>query len=170
MKTRNLLILSLLGSTLACKPSTPAAPPPSEPVAAPGEPAPAAVAATDPTDVRIEGDHLVVDRHINFALDSHEILSDSFELLDHVAALLKNHSEIAKLHLIGHTDSSGGAARNQALSEKRANSVAEALRSRGATQTIDAKGKGESEHLCAEDTDECHQKNRRVEFLIEKAT
>jgi outer membrane protein OmpA-like peptidoglycan-associated protein len=43
----------------------------------------------------------------------------------------------------------------------------EALRSRGATQTIDAAGKGESEHLCTEDTEACHQKNRRVEFKIE---
>jgi peptidoglycan-associated lipoprotein len=135
------------------------------------EPAAAAPAPPkeDPEDVRIEGDHLVIDRHINFAVDSHEILEDSFDLLDHIAQLLKNHPEIKTLHVIGHTDAAGGPEHNMELSDKRANSVVEALRSRGATQTIDAKGKGETEHLCSEDTDECHQKNRRVEFIIEKA-
>jgi outer membrane protein OmpA-like peptidoglycan-associated protein len=159
-------ILCIVGVILACKPATPPTTP-AEPVAgAPtSEPAPAAVA--DPTDVHIEGDHLVVDRHINFAFDSHEILADSFDLLDHVASLLKNHAEITKLHVIGHTDSAGGAELNRTLSEKRAAAVMEALRSRGATQTIDAAGKGESEHLCTEDTEACHQKNRRVEFKIE---
>lgn len=134
-----------------------------EPAAPEAPPEPAA----DPEDVRIEGDHLVIDRHINFAVDSHEILEDSFDLLDHIAQLLKNHQEIKALHVIGHTDAAGGAEHNLELSNQRANSVMEALRTRGVTQSIDAKGKGETEHLCQEDTDECHQKNRRVEFVIE---
>lgn len=166
MKFQVSSILCIVGAILACKPATPPAAPPEPVTEAPTtEPAPAAV--PDPEDVHIEGDHLVVDRHINFAFDSHEILEDSFELLDHVATLLKNHPEITKLHLIGHTDSAGGAELNRTLSEKRANAVMEALRSRGAKQDIDAAGKGESEHLCKEDTEECHQKNRRVEFRIE---
>lgn len=169
MKSRVPWILCLVCATFACKPK-PAAERPPEPVEVRSEPEPEPEpVAEDPDDVHIEGDHLVIDRHINFAFDSHEILEDSNDLLDHVATLLKNHPEIAKLHVIGHTDSAGGAEHNQDLSDRRANSVVEALRSRGATQTIDAAGKGETEHLCSEDTDECHQKNRRVEFLIEMA-
>jgi peptidoglycan-associated lipoprotein len=158
----------LLGAIVACKPSAPPAEPPAEPVAAP-EPEPAPAAVADPDDVHIEGDHLTIDRHINFAFDKSEILADSFDLLDHVAQLLKNHPEITTLHVIGHTDSAGGAEHNQKLSEARANAVVEALRARGVTQNIDAAGKGESEHLCSEDTEECHAKNRRVEFVIETA-
>lgn len=161
--------LCLLGAVLACKPAAPAEPP-AEPVTAPEPtPEPEPAAAADPEDVHIEGDHLTIDRHINFALDKSEILADSFDLLDHVAQLLKNHPEITTLHVVGHTDSAGGADHNQQLSEERANAVVEALRSRGVTQNIDAAGKGESEHLCSEDTDDCHAKNRRVEFVIETA-
>lgn len=168
MITRVTVLLCLASAALACKPPAAPAAPPAPPVEEVGAPEPAPAAVVDPSDVHIEGDHLVIDRHINFALDSHEILEDSFELLDHVAALLKNHAEITKLHVIGHTDSAGGPERNQTLSEKRANAVVEALRTRGATQTIDAAGKGETQHLCTDDSEECHQKNRRVEFVIEK--
>lgn len=167
MKARAALTLFLVATTFACKQSAPAAPP--EPVETPApEPEPAPAAVADPEDVHIEGDHLTIDRFIHFKFDSHEILDDSFDLLDHVAQLLKNHSEIKKVHIIGHTDSAGGADYNQTLSEKRANSVVEALRSRGVTQELDAAGKGESQHVCTEDTEDCHEKNRRVEFLIEQ--
>lgn len=138
---------------------------PAETAAAP----PAAAAADDPEDVHIEGDHLVIDRHINFATNSEEILEDSFDLLDHIAQLLKNHPEIAVVHVIGHTDNAGNADHNQKLSERRASSVVEALRSRGVSQKLDAAGKGKAQPLCQEDTDECHQKNRRVEFVVEKS-
>lgn len=165
MKFRTAIALALFSATLwGCKASlsgninTEGSPPQSEPVAE---------APADPDDVRIEGDHLVIDRHINFKLDSDEILEDSFDLLDHIAQLLKNHPEIKVLHVIGHTDAAGSAEHNMDLSDRRANSVMQALRERGVGQTIDAKGKGKTEHLCQEDTDECHQKNRRVEFVIE---
>lgn len=131
------------------------------------EPAPKPPAA-DPEDVRIEGDHLVIDRHINFAFDSHEILADSFDLLDHIAGLLKNHPEIKTLHVIGHTDATGSEDHNQELSEKRAASVKEALVARGIPQSIDSVGKGESAPLCTEKSEACDEKNRRVEFVIEK--
>lgn len=172
MNSRSFMMLCLAATTFACKPPAPAEPP-AEPAATPTPTAvaePAAPAAGDPDDVHIEGDHLVIDRHINFAFDSHEILEDSFDLLDHVATLLKNHPEITTLHVIGHTDNTGSAEHNLKLSDRRANSVMEALRQRGATQKIDAAGKGKTQPLCREDTDACHEKNRRVEFVIERAT
>ena len=169
LRAPHLLALCLTATTaLACKPKAePTPPPPAAEPAPVDEPAPPAAAVPDPEDVRIEGDHLVIDRHINFKFDSHEILPDSFDLLDHIAQLLKNHPEIKTLHVIGHTDNQGGPAYNQQLSERRANSVVEALLQRGAPQKIDAAGKGLSQPLCREDTEACHEKNRRVEFLIE---
>ena len=153
----------------ACKPA-PAAPaepePAPEPVAdAAAEPAP----AEDPSDVHIEGDHLVIDQKILFAHNSEEILPDSNGILDHIAQTLANHTELSTVHVIGHTDTSGGHKLNQDLSERRAASVVAALRDRGVAQTIDSRGVGETEPVCSEDTDECHERNRRVEFVIEKA-
>jgi outer membrane protein OmpA-like peptidoglycan-associated protein len=134
------------------------------------EPEPAAEPAVqDPDDVHIEGDHLVIDRHINFKTNSDEILEDSFDLLDHIAQTLKNHPEITTMHVIGHTDAQGNAQHNKQLSERRAASVVAALKERGVSQALDAAGKGKTEHLCNEDTPECHAKNRRVEFVIEKS-
>ncbi len=52
--------------------------------------------------------------------------------------------------------------------EKRAGAVKEALVSRGIPQTIDSVGKGESAPLCTEKSEVCDEKNRRVEFVIEK--
>ncbi len=165
----SLLAVAAIGCKSAPETPPPTTPPVEQPVVAEPEPEPEPEAAgpTDPDDVHIEGDHLVIDRHINFALNSHEILEDSFDLLDHMAQLLKNHPEITTLHVIGHTDAAGSADYNLKLSDKRAASVVEALRQRGITQNIDSKGKGKSEPVCKEDTDECHEKNRRVEFLIE---
>ncbi len=120
----------------------------------------------DPTDVHIVGDHITIDDHLNFETDSDVILASSDELLDHIAQALANHPEITHLQIIGHTDAAGGHEHNQDLSERRAASVVRALQARGVTARLDAAGVGELEHLCQEDTDECHATNRRVEFRI----
>lgn len=126
----------------------------------------AASVEADPDDVHIVGDHLTIDRHIHFAHDSDEILEDSFELIDHIALLLSHHPEIAHIKIIGHTDVAGGHAHNVELSNRRAAAVEQALRARGVTIELEHDGVGESEPVCEEDTDECHARNRRVEFLI----
>lgn len=122
--------------------------------------------ADDPNDVIIEGDHLMIMRPINFAFDSDEFLSSSGELLDHVALLLSHHEEITRLEIVGHTDVAGGPAHNQELSERRAAAVVSALQERKVTQELVSSGVGETEPVCSEDTDDCHARNRRVEFKI----
>ncbi|GAB5542205.1 MAG: hypothetical protein SangKO_019650 [Sandaracinaceae bacterium] len=121
----------------------------------------------DPDDVHLEGDHIVIDRHINFENRSAVILSSSDELLDHIAQLIANHpEEVTGLEIIGHTSSVGADAFNQTLSDERAEAVEGALRSRGVSIPLSHSGRGETELLCQEDTEECHSRNRRVEFLI----
>lgn len=155
----------------ACKKDTPApATPAPEPVAEAPEPEPEPEpVAEDPSDVHVEGDHLVIDQKIHFATDSDEILDDSTEILDHIAQALDNHTELTTVHVIGHTDSTGNDAHNLDLSERRAASVVSALRERGVKQEIDARGAGEGEPACSDDSDECHEKNRRVEFVVAKS-
>ena len=48
-------------------------------------------------------------------------------------------------------------------------SAYKALKDRGVTQELSSDGVGEDEPVCKEDTDECHEKNRRVEFVVHKA-
>ncbi len=67
----------------------------------------------------------------------------------------------------GHTDARGDDAMNQKLSEARANAVYDYLITKGITEAqLSVQGYGESKTLCAEDTDACHTKNRRVEIVI----
>ena len=104
--TKYLLIFSSSLITLAaCGGSTEVV---NEP--APVEPTPVEEAAgpVDPDDVHLEGDHIVIDRHINFENASATILPSSDELLDHIATLIQNHpDEVTGLRIIGHTSSIG---------------------------------------------------------------
>ncbi len=162
---RTLLIIALLvgcaGSAEESNRTTVQAPPVEPPPVEEPE------APEDPEDVRIVDDHLELDGVIHFATDSDEILADSFDLLDDVAKLITNHTgEIGRLRIVGHTDAEGSEAYNQELSERRAASVARYLQDKGVEIELEHSGVGETEHVCEEDTDECHERNRRVEFLI----
>jgi outer membrane protein OmpA-like peptidoglycan-associated protein len=67
----------------------------------------------------------------------------------------------------GHTDSTGSAALNQSLSERRAQSVAAYLSSHGlASNRILTVGAGSSHPIASNDTPGGRQQNRRVELTI----
>ena len=72
-----------------------------------------------------------------------------------------------KIAVEGHTDSVGGAATNQSLSEKRANAVRDYLVSAGISgDHITADGKGEESPIATNKTAAGRQQNRRVELVI----
>jgi outer membrane protein OmpA-like peptidoglycan-associated protein len=72
-----------------------------------------------------------------------------------------------KIAVEGHTDSVGGTATNQSLSEKRANAVREYLVSAGiSADHITADGKGEESPIATNKTAAGRQQNRRVELVI----
>jgi OOP family OmpA-OmpF porin len=71
--------------------------------------------------------------------------------------------------VIGHTDSVGSDEYNQELSQKRASSVAEYLLSQGVTPSkVTSEGKGESEPVADNETEEGRAQNRRVELHINR--
>jgi outer membrane protein OmpA-like peptidoglycan-associated protein len=69
--------------------------------------------------------------------------------------------------VVGHTDSTGEAAYNQTLSERRADAARRYLLSAGLEPTrVTAMGRGEEEPVGTNDTDAGRQTNRRVEIAI----
>ena len=71
------------------------------------------------------------------------------------------------VEIVGHTDSVGGEAYNQDLSERRAVAVADFLVSQGiAPNIISVRGVGESSPVATNDTREGRQQNRRVDVTV----
>ncbi len=119
--------------------------------------------------VVVKRDRIEITDKVFFAYDSDRILPKSYELLDNVARVVNEHTEIDRIFIQGHTDSDGNDTYNLALSDKRAKSV---MRYLTETAHVDAarlraKGFGESQPIADNSTEEGKQTNRRVEFLID---
>ena len=72
-----------------------------------------------------------------------------------------------KIEIQGHTDSDASTSHNQALSERRAKSVATYLTKKGiAAKRLTTKGYGESKPVASNKTKEGKAENRRVELHI----
>jgi outer membrane protein OmpA-like peptidoglycan-associated protein len=75
------------------------------------------------------------------------------------------------IDVLGHTDSTGSDAYNQALSERRAQSVSDYLAARGVARArIGIRGYGESQPIASNDTDTGRAENRRVEIKVVPVT
>ncbi|NAW58190.1 MULTISPECIES: OmpA family protein [unclassified Vibrio] len=102
----------------------------------------------------------------NFALNSTELKAESAAQLDDLVAFLNQHPQ-ANVEIVGYTDTSGSAAYNQKISEKRAQSVAKALNAKGIDSSrIATRGEGENNPVADNSTREGRAKNRRVEIVV----
>ena len=91
----------------------------------------------------------------------------SYKLLDNVADVIKNHSEIAKIQIEGHTDDVGSDELNNDLSERRAEAVKAYLVSKGVDESrLAAKGYGNQKPAAEGQSAKARRANRRVEFII----
>ena len=103
---------------------------------------------------------------ILFKYDSDSILTESNASLNEAFSFL---NEIPQLNvkIVGHTSNEGKAKYNQKLSKKRALAVLNYLAGKGITEDrMVAEGKGSTEPVAENDTDENKQKNRRIQFII----
>jgi outer membrane protein OmpA-like peptidoglycan-associated protein len=90
--------------------------------------------------------------------------------LDRLASYLRAHPQ-TKVRIEGNTDSTGTAEYNQALSERRAEAVANALVARGVSADgIRTLGRGEDYPVASNQTAAGRQQNRRVEIVFSDAT
>ena len=104
--------------------------------------------------------------NITFKSDSSNLSPEFYPILDKIGSTLTEYGDTV-IEVAGHTDSSGTAAYNQALSERRAQSVAAYLTSRGIKQQrLIVVGAGEAHPVASNATPEGRQLNRRVELTI----
>ncbi|PSV37980.1 hypothetical protein C9J44_06370 [Photobacterium sp. GB-27] len=103
---------------------------------------------------------------VPFAFDSSTITTGDAAKLAPFEKRLKE-QDAAKIYVVGHTDSRGSEAYNQTLSVKRAEAVADALRQHlnmDSTRII-AQGRGESDPVASNQTEEGREQNRRVDII-----
>jgi len=106
------------------------------------------------------------DSGLLFGFDSAELSADARANLDILANSLKTYDNTDVL-IIGHTDGIGSATYNMGLSERRARSASTYLASKGIpSDRILTEGRGLTEPIAENDTDEGRLLNRRVEVLI----
>jgi outer membrane protein OmpA-like peptidoglycan-associated protein len=88
------------------------------------------------------------------------------EMISRLSQFMQSHPDL-KVRIEGHTDSIGSDSYNEALSQRRAESVASALESRGIPAAqIQAVGRGKSAPVAGNDTPAGRQQNRRVEIIF----
>ncbi len=109
---------------------------------------------------------------VRFDFNKSNIRSDASEILHKNIEILKEHPEISVL-IYGFTDARGTEKYNITLSKNRANHVMDYMKSRGlkSKQLVRAIGKGEEFPInkCVDNVEcsnEEHEQNRRVEFIL----
>jgi outer membrane protein OmpA-like peptidoglycan-associated protein len=118
--------------------------------------------------VEIETERLSLKDAIHFDTGKDTIKRESYRVLDEVATLLREHREMKRIRVEGHTDNVGGAAYNKDLSERRAASVVRYLVEKGGIERerLEARGYGFERPVASNASAKGRSLNRRVEFAI----
>jgi OOP family OmpA-OmpF porin len=120
------------------------------------------------------GQQVVFEKHklrlkgsVTFEFGSATLKKESNGLLDEVVTVLKQHGEVKRVRVEGHTDNVGGAEFNLDLSRRRAASVLQYLVGHGIEASrLVAEGYGLTRPVVPNLTAAGRAKNRRVEFTI----
>jgi outer membrane protein OmpA-like peptidoglycan-associated protein len=115
-----------------------------------------------------EGEGIIVkfDSGILFDVNQYALKTNARSNIENLANSLKNNPETTIL-IVGHTDATGSDAYNQKLSVRRAEAVrAYTLLQGVASSRLSTEGRGESEAISDNTTEEGRALNRRVEIVI----
>lgn len=168
----------LLAKTRACvdakKPAPAPAPAPAPepapapaPAAPPPEPAAPAPAAPPPAPAPAVEEKAVLEP-IYFDFDKSFIREDATPSLQKVADYMKKNKD-ARIRIEGNCDERGTSEYNMALGDRRANSARKYLMALGIDgKRLSTVSYGKERPACAEHTEECWQKNRRADFMLQK--
>lgn len=103
---------------------------------------------------------------VTFGFDSSELTMQARNALNDVSSVLTQYPE-TRVNIAGHTDSTGDAAYNQRLSERRAQAVGNYLsRSGVASNRLYMNGYGENQPVASNETEAGRAQNRRVEITL----
>ena len=120
-------------------------------------------------DVIRQGDDLILrmPSNVTFDTDQSAVKPQFYSVLDDVARTLAGYNQ-TYIDVLGHTDTTGGEAYNQALSERRAQAVAAYLAQRNVDPArMATRGYGETAPLYnPDDTEMKKAANRRVEIKV----
>lgn len=106
---------------------------------------------------------------INFRTAESAVPKEAEALLKSAAERIKKLPADIKLEISGHTDNVGDEHANQALSQRRADSIRSFLTSAGVKRTaIQAKGYGGTKPVASNETPEGRFQNRRIEYHLVK--
>ena len=116
---------------------------------------------------KIDEGQIKIMQKIYFEYNKANIIGDmSFEVLDAVVKILKDHTDIT-IRIEGHTDNKGAKEYNKKLSTRRANSVKKHLVEQGIDAgRLKTLGHGIAKPIADNSTEEGRAENRRVEFHI----
>lgn len=115
-----------------------------------------------------DGDNITLNMpgNITFATNSADLNSQFYGVLTSVSKVMTEFDQTV-VEVAGHTDSTGTNAYNQSLSERRASSVAQYLRTQGIMdQRLITIGLGEDMPVADNSTNSGRQLNRRVEITM----
>jgi OOP family OmpA-OmpF porin len=124
-----------------------------------------------PTSVRVTNDEIVILQQVQFDTARATIQPKSDALLGEIAQVMKDHPEILKVEVQGHTDNRGEERFNRKLSEERAAAVVVALMQRGIEPSrLLSKGYGSTKPIGNNIYEAGRRANRRVQFkIVQKA-
>ncbi|MEM7216883.1 MAG: OmpA family protein [Pseudomonadota bacterium] len=110
---------------------------------------------------------VTIDMNLEFDTNSAALRTDHYREIQRVVDFLRQYPT-ANAVIEGHTDSSGAAAYNQSLSEKRASSVRDYLVNQAGVSAdrLTARGFGETRPKASNDTAAGRQENRRVSAVV----
>ncbi len=104
--------------------------------------------------------------NITFASNSADLNGGFYEVLNSVSLVLKEYNKTL-IEIAGHTDNKGTDEHNQSLSQRRAESVAQYLASRGVkSERVIPVGAGEKHPVASNDNEGGRAQNRRVELTL----
>ncbi|GAC1359803.1 MAG: OmpA family protein [Variovorax sp.] len=109
---------------------------------------------------------LNIPSQVTFDTDSATIKPSFRNVLDGVAQTIAQEPNI-NARVVGHTDTTGNPDRNMTLSQRRAQSVEAYLADRGVARArLSAEGRGETQPLASNATEQGRTQNRRVEIYL----
>ena len=121
----------------------------------------------DEGEIVFKNDRIVLEEKVLFDFEFARVRHRAHKVLDAIVRLRSQHPEWGAIHIEGHCDVRGDDELNQKLSERRARNVMRKLIEWGIpAEVMSYAGYGRTRPIDHGTSEEAHQRNRRVEFVV----